>query len=115
MGLFSKKPNQSQQVVEAYIAAARPWCARLNEARDEGIDVATRVAIVRVAGDLPKLDTQRIDLQSRRDEAIATARAWLSAETDRLSRQDVLQGRSTDFWTEVGGILYSDLPQPSYR
>ncbi|MEU4191354.1 hypothetical protein AB0E69_05610 [Kribbella sp. NPDC026611] len=114
MGLFKKKPDVQDEVIDEYIEAVRAWCRRLREARDGGADVTVASAIIAAAGEVPQLAVERLALPSQRDLAISTARAWLSMEAGRLSRQDVLNGRSESYWVQIGDLLYSDLPLPSY-
>ena len=115
MGLFNRKTSDAgRDAFGEYAAAVRPWCQRVSQARDDGADVTTAAAIIHAAGDLPKLDVQSLAKVTERDRAIAAARAWVQAETGKLSRQDVLRGRSEGFWRQVGDLLYSDLPVPSY-
>ena len=114
MGLFSKKPDEEQEVFNEYADAMLLWCQRVNDARDTGADVATTSTIIQAAGQRPKLNIERLASRSDRDAAIAAARAWVGMEADKLARQDVLRGRSADFWGQIGDYLYADLPQPSY-
>jgi len=114
MGLFSKKPDEEQEVFDDYADAMLLWCQRVNQARDAGADVATTSAIIQAAGQRPRLNIERLASRTDRDAAIAAARVWVGMEADKLARQDVLRGRPADFWKQIGDYLYSDLPQPSY-
>jgi hypothetical protein len=114
MGLFKKKPDVRDEVVDEYIDAIRAWCQRLSAARDAGADGTAPPASIEAADEVPQLEVERLPLPSQRDLAISTARAWLNTEMGRLSRRDVLNGRSESYWVQVGDFLYSDLPIPSY-
>jgi hypothetical protein len=114
MGLFNKKVNPREEVVGQYLSAMRMWCERVNAARDAGADASTMSEVIAVAGDIPKLRIEVLQGQVERDRAIAIARASINNESGRLSRQDVLRGRSAEYWEGIGETLYADLPTPSY-
>ena len=114
MGLLSKKPEDDQAVFDEYADSMLLWCQRVNQAREARAGDETPSAIIQTAGQRPTLNIERLASRWDRDSAIAAARAWVRMEADKLARQDVLRGRSADFWSQIGEYLYSDLPQPSY-
>ena len=114
MGLFSKKPELWKTIFDEYTTTVGAWCQRLRDARDAGAEISTSAGIITAVGPAPQLAVQHLPGSYEGDRAISAARAWLDIEAGRLSRADVLQGRSGDFWQHTVEWLYSDLPNPSY-
>jgi hypothetical protein len=107
MGLFSKKPSAGNQVFSEYADVMRLWMERLQRAREAGANITTVSEAVDAAGDVPPLGLQRLPGSVDRDLALATARAWINMEADRLSRKDLLRGSSERFWQELADALWS--------
>jgi hypothetical protein len=98
-------------VFSEYADVMQQWMERLQSAREAGANIATVSEAVDAAGDVPPLGLQRVPGSVDRDLALATARAWISMEADRLSRKDLLRGSSERFWEELADALWSAIAE----
>jgi hypothetical protein len=111
MGLFSKKPRPGNQAFNEYADAMGPWIERLQAAREGGAIITTVAEAVDTAGDVPPLGLQRVSGSVDRDLALATSRAWINMQADRLSRKDLLRGETERFWQQLADELWSSINQ----
>lgn len=107
MGIFNKKPEPGVQVFNEYTEATGPWIERVQNARASGAGLTSFEDAVEIAGDVPALALRRLSGSYDRDRALYATQAWLASQADRLSRQDLLQGRDQQFWQDLNDALWS--------
>lgn len=110
MGLFSKKPNISEQVLDEYTGAVTNWCQAMAGRERQSVSFAQAAAAV---GAAPQFQANRITNEVSRDMAIVTARKWLAMEVGKFSRRslEVNPNAGGPFWDEVSAALTRSLPR----